>query len=124
MFSPLNAFSGFSVDDLDTARAFYAQTLGLDVTPEGVGLALKLPGGGNVFVYAKGAHHTPASFTILNFEVPNLEAAVDALVARGVTFERYPGMTQDERAISRGGPGPNIAWFTDPAKNVLALIQA
>ena len=124
MLTPISAFSGFSVDDLAAARAFYAETLGLDVTSEGIGIGLKLPGGGSVFVYPKGTHHSPASFTVLNLVVPDLEAAVDDLSGRGVRFERYPGMTQDERGISRGGPGPAIAWFKDPAKNVLALIQA
>ena len=124
MLTPISAFSGFSVDDLAAARAFYAETLGLEVTTEGIGIGLKLPGGVSVFVYPKGSQHSPATFTVLNFVVEDLEAAIDDVSARGVRFERYPGMTQDQRGISHGGPGPAIAWFKDPAQNVLALIQA
>ena len=124
MFAPRSAFSGFSVDDLDTARQFYATTLGLEVETVSAGLSLKLPGGQTtVFAYPKGAQHTPATFTILNFAVDDIDAAVDELTHRGVQFERYDGLGQDARGISRGGGGPNIAWFKDPAGNVLAVLE-
>lgn len=118
------AFSGFSVDDVPRAQAFYAGTLGLDVTEENGMLTLALPGGGRVLVYPKGDAHTPASFTVLNFPVPDIEKAVAALTERGVRFERYEGtgVETDAQGIFRGG-GPLIAWFTDPAGNVLSVIQ-
>ena len=118
------AFSGFSVDDPAAARSFYADTLGLDVTvvDESMGLmSLDLAGGGTVMIYAKPTHQ-PASYTVLNFPVADVEKAVDALAADGVSFERYDGFDQDERGISRG-PGPLIAWFTDPAGNVLSVLE-
>jgi catechol 2,3-dioxygenase-like lactoylglutathione lyase family enzyme len=118
------AFSGFSVDDLAAARSFYADTLGLDVTvvDESMGLmSLDLAGGGTVMIYAK-PNHQPASYTVLNFPVADVERAVDDLAADGVSFERYDGFDQDERGISRG-PGPLIAWFTDPAGNVLSVLE-
>jgi catechol 2,3-dioxygenase-like lactoylglutathione lyase family enzyme len=118
------AFSGFSVDDLAAARSFYANTLGLDVTvvDESMGLlSLDLAGGGTVMIYAKPTHQ-PATFTVLNFPVADVEKAVDDLAADGVSFERYDGFDQDERGISRG-PGPLIAWFTDPAGNVLSVLE-
>ena len=124
MLKDSKAFSGFSVDDFAAGRAFYADTLGLDVTvmDESMGLmSLHLSGGGQVVVYAKPGHQ-PATFTVLNFPVADVEQAVDDLSARGVTFERYDGFDQDERGISRG-PGPRIAWFTDPAGNVLSVLQ-
>ncbi len=121
MLSDRTAFSSFSVDDLDAARAFYAETLGLTVTEEQGMLMLDLAGGQRVLVYPKDDHE-PASFTVLNFEVPDIEAAVDDLVGRGVTFERYEAFAQDERGIMREF-GPPIAWFTDPARNVVAVIQ-
>lgn len=115
------AFSGFSVDDVPAAARFYGGTLGLDVTEEHGLLHLHLAGGANVLVYPK-ADHTPASFTVLNFPVPDIERAVDELTGRGVEFERYPGLEADEKGIFRGG-GPYIAWFTDPAGNVLSVLQ-
>ena len=124
MLRESKAFSGFSVDDLDAARSFYGDTLGLDVTvlDESMGLlALDLAGGARVMVYAKPTHQ-PAGFTILNFPVTDVDQAVDELAARGVSFERYDGFDQDERGISRG-PGPRIAWFTDPAGNVLSVLE-
>jgi catechol 2,3-dioxygenase-like lactoylglutathione lyase family enzyme len=115
------AFSGFSVDDVPRAREFYAETLGLEVTEEFGMLRLHTAGGGvPTLVYPKGEAHQPATFTVLNFPVPDIEAAVDELVARGVTFERYDGV--DERGINRQG-GPLIAWFTDPAGNILSVIE-
>ena len=124
MLKDSKAFSGFSVDDFDVARAFYADRLGLDVTvhDESMGLlSLDLTGGGTVMIYAKDTHQ-PATYTVLNFPVDDVEKAVDDLTARGVVFERYDGFDQDERGISRG-PGPLIAWFTDPAGNVLSVLQ-
>jgi predicted enzyme related to lactoylglutathione lyase len=119
------AFSGFSVDDADTARVFYENVLGLPVTvidgPRGSMLRLRLGSGADVFVYSK-PNHTPAEFTVLNFPVPDIHAAVDELAGRGVTFQRYEGMPFDERGIMTGG-GPLIAWFTDPAGNVFSVMQ-
>ncbi|WP_372411043.1 VOC family protein [Streptomyces luteireticuli] len=115
------AFSGFSVDDVPEAARFYGTTLGLDVTEEHGLLHLHPAGGATILVYPK-ADHTPASFTVLNFPVPDIEQAVDELTARGVEFERYPGLEADEKGIFRGG-GPLIAWFTDPAGNVLSVLQ-
>ena len=123
MFKDTNAFSGFSVDDLDRAKEFYGKMLGLTVTENPAGLELHLGGGGRVFVYPKGDQHTPGSFTILNFPVENIEQAVDDLAAAGVSFERYDGMEQDDRGIARGGGGPNIAWFKDPAGNILSVLE-
>ena len=120
MFKPATAFSGFSVDDLEKARGFYSGVLGLAVENEGVGLKLHLPGGAAVFVYPKD-NHQPATYTILNFGVDNIEAAVAELAASGVQFERYDGVT-DEKGISRG-QGPNIAWFKDPAGNFLSVLE-
>lgn len=118
------AFSGFSVDDLDRARRFYEETLGLrvsDVPEMGGLLRLHLGSGTQVLVYAK-PDHTPATFTVLNFPVPDVEKAVDELTARGVRFERYEDPPTDEKGIMRAG-GPLIAWFTDPAGNVFSVIQ-
>lgn len=121
------AFSGFSVTNLEQAQEFYTQTLGLSVADEGMGLRLKLPGGGEVFIYEK-ADHQPASFTILNFVVSDIDEAVDDLTGRGVVFERYENMPapQDEKGILRGlsaQMGPDIAWFKDPAGNILSVLQ-
>jgi|ERR1700733_2362100 catechol 2,3-dioxygenase-like lactoylglutathione lyase family enzyme len=121
MFAYTEAFSGFSVSDLDQARKFYADTLGLRVSEEYGLLTLHLDGERDTLVYPK-ANHTPATYTTLNFKVDDIEAAVDELVSRGVSFERYPGMDQDARGINRGG-GPFIAWFTDPAGNILSVLQ-
>jgi catechol 2,3-dioxygenase-like lactoylglutathione lyase family enzyme len=122
MLKKSKAFSGFSVNDIAKAQQFYGKTLGLEVTQEKDGLNLKLAGGTHVLIYPK-ANHTPASFTILNFPVPDVEAAVAGLKERGVTFERYdlPELKTDEKGIFRGG-GPLIAWFKDPAGNVLSVI--
>jgi catechol 2,3-dioxygenase-like lactoylglutathione lyase family enzyme len=118
------AFSGFSVDDLDVARRFYEETLGLRVAdmPEMGGLLrLHLGGGVDVLVYAK-PDHAPATFTVLNFPVPDIEKAVDELGARGVRFQHYENPPTDPKGIMRAG-GPLIAWFTDPAGNVFSVIQ-
>jgi catechol 2,3-dioxygenase-like lactoylglutathione lyase family enzyme len=126
MFKPQAAFSGFSVDDQDKAKEFYTKTLGLELADETMGLELKLPGGGHVFVYPKDDHE-PATFTILNFVVDDVDEAVRELVGRGVEFERYEGMSyQDDKGIARGlkaNMGPDIAWFKDPAGNILAVLQ-
>ena len=126
MFTPKTAFSGFSVDDLAQAKAFYAQTLGLKVDNEGVGLRLHLPGGGTAFVYPK-ANHQPATFTILDLVVDHIDDAVDELTKRGVRFEHYQGNPgTDEKGVMRGianNRGPDIAWFKDPAGNILAVLQ-
>lgn len=127
MFQPKSAFSGFSVDDLDKAEEFYHQVLGLTVEKQGVGAQLKLPGGTGVFMYPKGKGHTPATYTILNFEVADIDEAVDELSSRGVHFEQYPDAHTDEKGIARGldhDMGPNIAWFKDPAGNTLAVLQS
>jgi catechol 2,3-dioxygenase-like lactoylglutathione lyase family enzyme len=116
------AFSGFAVNDLDAARAFYTDVLGLRAeTGAGGLLTLHLGGGTNVLVYPK-PDHTPAGFTVLNFPVPDIEKAVDELTARGVRFEHYENPPTDERGIMRAG-GPLIAWFTDPAGNVFSVLQ-
>jgi catechol 2,3-dioxygenase-like lactoylglutathione lyase family enzyme len=121
MLRDSHAFSGFSTDDIARAKEFYAQTLGLEVTEENGMLNLHLAGGGSVLIYPK-PDHQPASFTVLNFPVPNVDQAVDDLTAAGVRFERYEAANQDERGVSRGW-GPSIAWFKDPAGNILAVLQ-
>lgn len=121
MFAYTEAFSGFSVSDIDEARKFYADTLGLPVTEQNGLLMLRLAGGRDTLVYPKPGH-VPAGFTILNFRVEDIDAAVDELASRGVRFERYEGMEQDAKGINRGG-GPYIAWFTDPAGNILSVLQ-
>lgn len=121
MFKDVKAFSGFSVDDIPAAKEFYAGTLGLEVTEQNGMLGLQLAGGAEVLVYPK-PNHAPAEFTILNFPVGDIEATVDELTVRGVTFERYEGMPTDERGIMREG-GPLIAWFKDPAGNTLSVLQ-
>jgi catechol 2,3-dioxygenase-like lactoylglutathione lyase family enzyme len=119
----LAGFSGFAVPDIDAARAFYTHTLGLTVLEGQMGLfRLKLPGGAEVMIYPK-PDHVPAVFTILNLAVGDIDAAVDELVARGVTFERYEGSSQDRKGIARDPRGPQIAWFTDPAGNILSVLQ-
>ena len=125
MFKPKTAFSGFSVNDLAKAKAFYTQTLGLQVVEEGVGLRLHLPGGGTAFAYPKDDHQ-PATFTLLDFVVDDIDEAVDELKSRGVNFDHFEGMPQDEKGIMRGisqNMGPDIAWFKDPAGNFLAVLQ-
>jgi catechol 2,3-dioxygenase-like lactoylglutathione lyase family enzyme len=116
------AFSGFSSDDIPAAKQFYGETLEVELTEEMGGLVLQLATGGSVFIYPK-PNHEAASFTVLNFPVDDIDAAVDALVERGVGFERYEGMPQDERGIMRDVPGPKIAWFKDPAGNILSVLE-
>ena len=123
MFKNTKAFSGFSVNDLQKAREFYGQKLGLEVSEANGLLQLHIASGTNILIYPK-ENHTPATFTILNFPVANIEQAVDDLVRQGVHFESYHegGLVTDEKGIARGG-GPKIAWFKDPAGNLLSVIE-
>jgi catechol 2,3-dioxygenase-like lactoylglutathione lyase family enzyme len=124
MFKDTKAFSGFSVNDTAAAKKFYGETLGLEVEDGPMGLILKIAGGYGIFVYPK-PDHTPATFTILNFPTDNIDQAVAELKHKGVTFEQYEGMT-DANGIARGlsaHRGPDIAWFKDPAGNILSVLQ-
>jgi catechol 2,3-dioxygenase-like lactoylglutathione lyase family enzyme len=122
MLKDSKAFSGFSVDDIGKAKAFYGETLGLDVSDGPMGnLDLNLAGGSHVFVYPK-ENHEPATYTVLNFPVDDVEKAVDGLTTKGVPFERYDGFEQDKKGIARG-EGPSIAWFKDPAGNILSVLE-
>jgi catechol 2,3-dioxygenase-like lactoylglutathione lyase family enzyme len=121
MFEHTKAFSGFAVDDVPAAKRFYGETLGLPVTEANGILTLHIAGERPTIAYPKPGH-VPAEFTILNFPVDDIDAAVDALAARGVRFERYDGMEQDEKGVMRAG-GPYIAWFKDPAGNILSVLQ-
>lgn len=126
MLDITTAFGGFSTDDVGAATEFYGRTLGLDVNVNALGiLELNLPHGGRMIVYPK-LDHVPATFTVLNFEVADIDAAVDALAAAGIRVLRYMGANQDEKGISRGksaGFGPDLAWFTDPAGNILSVLE-
>jgi len=122
MLENANAFSGFAVDDLERAQRFYGGTLGLRTSEQDQGLILHLNGGRDTFVYEK-PDHAPATYTILNFAVDDVEAAVDELGDRGVSFERYEGYEQDEKGVSRQVGGPAIAWFRDPAGNILSVLE-
>ena len=124
MFANTKATNGFAVDDVEAAKRFYGETLGLgtiDLSEEFGVMSIQLAGGRDTLVYRKD-DFTPATYTILNFEVDDIDAAVDALLAKGVTMERYEGFDQDEKGIARG-PGPSIAWFKDPAGNILSALQ-
>ena len=121
MLKDSKAFSGFSVGDIEAARHFYQDTLGLEVSEANGMLTLHLAGDRPTLVYPK-PDHAPAAYTILNFPVADVEAAVDELAGRGVSFERYDTAEQDDKGIHRGG-GPLIAWFRDPAGNVLSVIE-
>ncbi|MEV4618088.1 VOC family protein [Asanoa sp. NPDC049573] len=121
MFKPTRPFSGFSVDDIPAAKRFYGDTLGMPVSEVNGMLMIDIGAGAEVLVYPK-ANHQPATFTILNFPVADIVSAVDDLAGRGITFERYEGMPHDEKGIVRGN-GPDIAWFTDPAGNVLSVLS-
>ena len=121
MFTHTEAFSGFAAPDIDAARRFYGDTLGVETSIESGILTLHIAGGRDIIVYPK-PDHEPAAYTILNFPVDDIDAAVDALTERGVEFERYEGFSQDEKGIMRG-QGPEIAWFRDPAGNVLSVIK-
>src|SRR5471030_1376871 len=125
MIKAKTAFSGFSVNDQAKAKEFYTSIIGLTLIDEKMGLMFELPNGGKVFVYPKD-NHQPATFTILNFKVDNIDEAVDALTASGVQIEKYEGFHQDEKGIARGiaaNQGPDIAWFKDPAGNILSVLQ-
>lgn len=123
MLDTSRAYSGFSATDIAAEREFFAETLGLRVSEQNGMLSLHLGSGAVVLIYPK-ADHIPASFTVLNFPVENIDATVDRLIESGVAFTRYPGMSEkmDERGIFRGG-GPLIAWFTDPAGNILSVLE-
>ena len=123
MFKDAKAFSSFSVNDVQKAKEFYGQTLGLTVSETAEGLELNLTGGNTIFLYPK-PNHTPASFTVLNFRVKDIEEAVDELTVLGVHLEKYnqPDLKTDEKGIMRG-PGPQIAWFKDPAGNILSVLD-
>jgi catechol 2,3-dioxygenase-like lactoylglutathione lyase family enzyme len=121
MFENSKAFSGFAVNDLEAAKKFYGETLGLNVSEQNGLLTLHLAGSRDTLVYPK-PDHAPATYTILNFPVDDIDAAVDELTRRGVTFERYEGIDQDGKGIARS-IGPAIAWFTDPAGNIMSVLQ-
>jgi len=124
MFANTKATNGFAVDDVEAAKRFYSETLGLgttDLSEEFGVISIQLAGGRDTLVYRKD-DFAPATYTVLNFEVDDIDAAVDALIERGVTMERYDGFDQDDKGIARG-PGPSIAWFRDPAGNILAVLQ-
>jgi catechol 2,3-dioxygenase-like lactoylglutathione lyase family enzyme len=121
MFADTRAFSGFAVDDLEKAQEFYGGTLGLRTSEQHGLLTLHLAGGRDTLVYPK-PDHVPATYTILNFPVDDIDKAVDELTSRGVRFERYEGLEQDDKGIHRG-QGPDIAWFKDPAGNVLSVLK-
>ena len=122
MFANTKAFSGFAVDDLEAARGFYADTLGIDVSAADQVLTLHLAGGRDTLIYHK-PDFSPATYTILNFVVDNVEESVEELASRGVHFERYDGFDQDEKGIARAEGGPYIAWFQDPAGNILSVLE-
>ncbi len=123
MFSDSHAFSGFSAGDIPKEREFYEKTLGIEVTEANGILTLHLAGGGRVIIYPK-ENHEPATFTVLNFPVADFDAAVERLLAAGIRFERYEGYPFDERGVMHGGAdGPTIAWFTDPAGNILSVVE-
>jgi len=121
MFENTKAFSGFAVPDIEKAREFYGETLGLKTSEQNGLLTLHLAGDRDTVVYPK-PDHTPATYTILNFPVDDIDKVVDELAARGVRFERYDDFGQDEKGIARG-EGPQIAWFKDPAGNLLSVLQ-
>lgn len=123
MFKNTQAFSGFSVSDLAKAKKFYGETLGLEVSEDNGMLTLHIAGGAKILAYPK-PNHTPAAFTILNFPVDRIDPAVAQLKERGVQFERYdvPGLKTDDSGIARG-EGPAIAWFKDPAGNILSVLE-
>jgi catechol 2,3-dioxygenase-like lactoylglutathione lyase family enzyme len=120
MLGEVEAFSGFSVNDLPAAQKFYREILGLKVTEEPAGLGLQLAGGGRVFIYPK-PDHVPATFTVLNFRVEDIEKAVEQLAELGINFESYEGT--DDKGINRGDRGPAIAWFKDPSGNFLSVLE-
>ncbi|MER5812866.1 VOC family protein [Streptomyces sp. NPDC002033] len=122
MFTDTKAFSGFAVDDIQRAKEFYGETLGLRVSEENGLLRLHIAGGNEVLLYPK-EDHAPAVFTVLNFPVDDIDAAVGELTRRGIRLERYPGFAHDDKGVVRDEGGPQIAWFTDPAGNILSVLQ-
>lgn len=125
MWDVKEAFTSISVNDLAKAKEFYSSVLGVEVRNEAMGLRLSLPGGGRLFIYAKDDHQ-PATFTVVNFVVDNIDEAVEELKRRGVKLERYQSIPADDKAIYRGksrDQGPDVAWFKDPAGNVLSVIE-
>mgnify|MGYP000882188552 CR=1 FL=1 len=127
MLTAITAFGGFSVDSIEKAKGFYVDTLALELKNENMGLQLALPGGGELYIYEK-ADHQPAAYTALNFGVENIDETVDHLIGHGITFEIYDTMpgAQDDKGIMRGkaaNQGPDIAWFKDPAGNILSVMQ-
>ncbi len=122
MFTNTKAFQGFAVPDIDAARTFYGETLGLKTSDEDMGLLTLHLADRDVIVYPK-PDHEPASYTILNFPVDDIDAAVDELTARGVQLLRYEGFDQDDKGVARDPQGPPIGWFTDPAGNILSVLQ-
>ena len=126
MFKAVGVFSGFSVKDIKKAQKFYADILGLKVEErKGMGLKLHLPGGGTVFVYPKD-NHEPATYTVLNLVVSDIDKAADALIEKGIKFEKYKGFGQDDKGIAHGkaaNMGPDIAWFKDPAGNIMSILS-
>lgn len=128
MFKDKHVFSSFSVDDAEKAKQFYGETLGFDVTEnaDGMGsITLNISGGGQVLIYPKWGGHQPATFTVLNIPVDDVDKAVDELVAKGIKFEHYdtPDLRTDEKGIARDDRGPTIAWFKDPAGNIISVLQ-
>ena len=126
MFRNTKAFSGFSVDDLQKAKAFYGETLGIELKEEmgGTILALQISGSSPVIIYPK-PNHQPATYTVLNFPIDDIDKTVEALKAKGIQFEHYDAeeIKTDEKGISRNNSGPQIAWFKDPAGNILSVLQ-
>ncbi len=123
MFKHTRAFSGFSVNDIEKAKKFYSETLGLEVKDNPMGLIeLQITGNNNIIIYPK-PNHESATFTILNFPVDDIEKAVDTLIAKGVTFEQYKELKTNEKGISANPRGPKIAWFKDPAGNILSVLE-
>lgn len=124
MLKNSKAFSGFSVKDIDEAAKFYGETLGLDVEVNDMGMTINIAGGNHLFVYPK-EDHEPATFTILNFPVDDIDKAADELIAKGIVFEKYDGFGQDERGVAHAKSpkdGPSIAWFKDPSGNILSIL--
>lgn len=124
MFADVKAFSSFSVDDLDAAKDFYGTVLGLKVEETPMGLTLHVAGSNGIFVYPK-PDHVPATYTILNFPVKDIDASADALIAKGITFEQYADTTDEKGIAHSTSPeeGPSIAWFKDPAGNILSILS-
>jgi predicted enzyme related to lactoylglutathione lyase len=123
MFKNTKAFSSFSVNDLQKAKEFYGKTLGVEVKDNPMGLIeLQIASGNDIMVYPK-PNHEPATFTVLNFPVDDIDKAVDELAAKGIAFEQYSELKTDKKGISRDPNGPKIAWFKDPAGNILSVLQ-